>query len=38
MYTLIISLSLAQDRPQVKAIRIEEEIKIDGLLNEANLE
>ena len=34
MYTLIVSLSFAQDRPQVKAIRTEEEIKIDGLLDE----
>ena len=34
IYTLIVSLSFAQDRPQVKAIKTEEEIKIDGLLDE----
>ena len=31
---LILSLSFAQDRSQVKAIRTEQEIKIDGLLDE----
>ena len=31
---LILSLSFAQDRSQVKAIRTEQEIEIDGLLDE----